>query len=214
MPQDQPGQFHHAPVVFVQPVIAHLRDIGGRELNQRHLFQHRRQPAQFPPRPGGTQPGAAQPIRRRLDQPVGQNVIGELVVPHLSGQRDAEPTPQLFVKTDASPHSVQGLFLSPVAVEQAAGEGQPGLKGQGDGQKVVQRVFLVETEIFRLELYGSVPDGITSQGQNLADADLRLDEYRQVADCNGADVRAGPQPILVFRTRNGFDGLKWHYLTQ
>ena len=127
----------------------------------------------------------AEPVCGRLYQPVGEHVIGELVVPDLDRQWYAEPAAQLLVKPDAPPHGVQRLLLRPVAMQHAAGESPAGVGGQGYRQRIGKRVLITVAKIFGLEF--DLADGVAGQGQHLRDANFRLYDDGQVADLDGAD---------------------------
>ena len=202
VPQDQPRQLHHSPAVFVEPVKPHGRDGGCRKLNRRYILKHRRQPAQAAARLAGAQAGPPQPPRRRLHQPVGQNVLGEFVVPHRHRQRHPEPPPQLFVKPDAPAHGVQRLLFGPVAVRQAARKGPPRLPRQRYGQRIRQRVLLGKIEILFPKT--NLANGVASQRQNLRNAYFRLNQHRQAVHRNGADCGTGRQNVGAIGPRRRF----------
>ena len=65
----------------------------------------------------------SQTVDRRLEQLVGRNVGGELVVLHLDGDRQTKAPAQLFVDANTPAHDLQRLLASLIALQEAAAGG-------------------------------------------------------------------------------------------
>ena len=147
---------------------------------------------------------AGQAVGCRLDQLVGQDIAGELVVSQLYGYGEIEPATHLLCKSDPPPNGEQRLLLDQVPVEQPVGERPVGLSGQRQRQDVRQSILFQKVKGLPVELDHA--DGVAGHGQQVHDADLRLDDHRQPVDLDGSHHGAWGQVIGPFCSRDGLNG--------
>src|SRR3954451_8084590 len=103
--------------MFVEACVVHLRDIARVVVLQRHEIENMTEPAKRVAARFGSKTQVSQRPQRGLQQSILEDVLCEIIETHLDRKQHSEPTPDLVIESDSTPHTHEGILLGSIPLE-------------------------------------------------------------------------------------------------